>query len=291
MSALLWMTHLWTPELAAEFEHVRAIERAGGAEVWLLADARTPGLADLRTRYPRVHVFEEQALLAGAWPRLPDYDGIWAHCHYPLLDFHRAHPEHAHYWLVEFDVRYSGDWAALLAAFDAYPHDLITAHLRSFADEPGYRFWPTLQHPTRTIPREHWWRSFNVAYRVSSRALAFLDEQHRDGWRGYPEACIATLLFHGGFSLLDLGDDGPFTPRARRRTTYRLGATRNGRLSPFGTITYRPARRRAGWRRDTLYHPVKPRALREPLAERWRIVRAYARAAWRHGLTRSGAFP
>jgi Protein of unknown function (DUF3405) len=291
MNALLWITHVWDDALEREFERVAALTGPDMPEVWLLLDARTPGAAALATRYPRVHIFEEEALLAGPYPRMGGaapgqrgLNGIWAHCHYPVLDFHRRHPTYAHYWVVEYDVRYTGAWETLLGAYTADDHDLLTCHLRRFADEPGLWLWNSFSHPTRTIPRERWRRSFNVIYRISRRALAYLHDAHLDGWQGHPEVCVPTLLAEGGFRLLDFGGHGPFVPPGRRNAVYTSRSNRRGMLSPFGTVAFQRASTRPGRRRDTIYHPVKPNASAIPAGTRWRGVLRYARAAVRDAL-------
>src|SRR4051812_28294669 len=39
-----------------------------------------------------------------AWDIIPGSN------HFPLLQFFHSHPGHTHYWLIEDDVRFSGDW-------------------------------------------------------------------------------------------------------------------------------------------------------------------------------------
>ncbi len=272
MSALLWMTHVWNADLQAEFEKLYRIDGPGMPEVWLLLDAQTPGAAALAARY-RCHVFDESALFGRGYARLPG-QGLMTHCHFPVLDFFLAHPEHDHYWVVEYDVRYTGAWEALLSAFAPHPHDLITCHLRRFADEPRWYWWDSLHHPHLAIPRNEWWRSFNVIYRISNRALRFLHESFIDGWRGHSEVTLPTLLHHGGYALLDFGGNSPFALPGGKNRFY---TSRSFGVGGFGTVRYRPARAAAGWRRNKLYHPVKPGALREPRALRLRALRNYAR--------------
>jgi hypothetical protein len=285
VNALLWLTHVWGPELEAEFESLLGSRGPGMPEVWLLLDGRAAEAATLAARYPRTHVFHEAALFARPYPRIPKGD-VRIHCHFPVFDFFLAHPEYVHYWLVEYDVRYTGAWAEFLGSFDACDHDLITSHIRRFADEPKWNWWRSLHHPTRTIPSERYLRSFNVIYRLSRRALAYLHAAQLDGWRGHPEVEFPTLLHEGGFRLLDFGGDGPFVPPGRRNRAYTCRGTRSGKLSPFATVTFRPSRARVGWRRNKLYHPVKPGRLREPLTARWREILRYARDVSRHGLGR-----
>lgn len=43
--------------------------------------------------------------------------------HFPLLKFYREHPDYDYYWMVEDDVRFSGDW-----------NDVISTSMCKFTD-------------------------------------------------------------------------------------------------------------------------------------------------------------
>jgi len=184
------------------------------------------------------------------------------------MDFYVCHPEYDFYWLVEFDVRYTGNWAVFLNSFGTDCHDLITCHIRRAFEEPLWWLWDTLTHPKKTIARTSCLRSFNVIYRISRRALSLIHAAQEDGWRGHPEVLLPTLLHTGGCSLLDFGGDGPYAPAGRKNTAYTSGGLADGSLNPFCTVRFRPSRARAGLRSNKLYHPVKPAAAMEPLRAR-----------------------
>lgn len=263
---MLWLTHVWSPELESEFQSLLELD----ADVWLVLDRRTPGAAAIAARYPRCHMFDERQLFALPYPRLAG-QGLINHPHFPLLDFFRAHAGYDRYWVIEYDVRYSGDWRHFFRSVDSYQFDLMTSHIRRYADEPRWPWWSTLEHPSTRIPRERYLRSFNVIYGVSRAALEFVHASLLAGWRGYPEVALPTLLSEGGFRLLDLGGHGEFTPAALRNQSYTSWATSSGYLSPFGTMRYRPARSTAGDLPDKLYHPVKPPALLESWPQRVKL--------------------
>jgi hypothetical protein len=279
-SAVLWVTHVWSPELEAEFQTLLRLE----ADVWLLLDRRTPGAADLAAQHERHHLFDEIRLFELPFPRLPGH-GLINHPHFSVLDFFRSHPVYDRYSVIEYDVRYSGDWSHFFRSVEFYGHDLITSHIRRYADEPRWPWWSTLQHPSKRIPRERYLRSFNVIYGVSRAALEFLQTSLIDGWQGYPEVSFPTLLSEGGFRLLDLGGHGDFTPPELRNRFYTSWATSSGYLSPFGTMRYRPARAVAGRLPDKLYHPVKPRHLLESWPQRVKLAALWARELGAHVLT------
>jgi hypothetical protein len=203
--------------------------------------------------------------------------GLINHPHFPVLDFFLAHRDYDRYWVVEYDVRYTGDWKALFDSLEPLDHDFVTSHIRRYAQEPGWTWWNTLEHPSRTIAHHERLRSFNVVYRLSNRALEFIHDAQLDGWRGYFEVSLPTLLFHSGFKVLDLGGDGDFAPAERKNAVYTSRGFRSGRLSPFATMRYRPARAAPGPLPDKIYHPVKPAYMIEPLSMRTRL---FARWMW-----------
>ena len=267
-SALLWMTHLWDRELEAEFESILNNSDPDSPEVWLMPDSRTPGAEDLARRYPRCHTIVEKDLFRSLPYTHPEGAALYDYVHYPLLHFFLSHPEFEYYWVIEFDVRFTGDWGSFLHTCGTYSHDLVTCHIRGADEEPLWWLWDTLRHPTKTIDRSGCLRSFNVIYRISNRALSLVHAALSDGWQGHPEVLIPTLLKNGGCTLLDFGGDGDYTPAGMKNAWYTSGSTRLGALSPFCTLRFRPSRGRAGIRRNKIYHPVKPVAAREPLRER-----------------------
>lgn len=259
--AVLWFTHLWSPELEAEFERVRAVEASGAGggdtrEVWILLDGRTPGAAELAARYPRTHRFDQEGMFRLPYPRLTGHSLI-SHHHFPVLDFFLAHPDYDRYWVVEYDVRFTGSWASFLDAFRGFDHDFVASHLRRYREEPRWPWWSSLSHPSKSVSREQSVRSFNVVYRISNRALRYLHEAQVDGWRGYPEMSFPTLLLDHGYTLLDIGGSGEFVAPGYENRFYTSRAARDGYMGMFGTVRYRPARAAAGSKADTLYHPVK----------------------------------
>jgi hypothetical protein len=260
-SALLWLTHVWGPEIQAEFEKISAVS----SDVWLLVDRSMANAAAVAARYPRCHLFDESQVFRLPYPKMKGRR-LLEHHHFPILDFFLQHREYDFYWVVEYDVRYTGDWRTLLDFYEKCDHDFITSHVRRFDQEPGWEDWESLRHPTKAIPREQRLRCFNVIHRLSNRALKFMHESQVDGWEGFTEVLLPTLLSQGEFKLLDFG-----------HAVYTARGFRNGRLSIFGTLRYRPSRTKPGRQTNKLYHPVKPPSMMEPLGVRFRF---FLRWAW-----------
>jgi hypothetical protein len=253
-TALLYLTHTWSPALDREFAELSAIEFV---DAWILSDSRNPSLPELRRKYPACHVFSLSSLFDLPYSRIST-GNLQGHGHFPPLEFYLEHPEYDGYWIIEYDVRYTGCWADLLARYEAFPHDLIASHIRTFAEEPDWFWWDSFGHAELPIAPEFRIRSFNVIYRISSRALRFLDSELRKGWRGHHEVLIATLLHRNGYGLLDFGGDGAFARPEFRNMAYISSAGSDGSLSNgVGTICYRPVREEPGPWANKLYHPIK----------------------------------
>jgi hypothetical protein len=267
------MTHVWSEELEGELGKFIQMKYPGLPEVWLLLNAKTPNASAIAGNYKHCYLFDEAGIISRLnYPRIKDARFI-DQVHFPILDFYLSHRNYDYYWVIEYDVRYTGKWDKLFGSFEKFDHDLITSHIRRFSEEPYWYWWDSLHHPSETIERSLYVRSFNVIYRISNRALKFIHEAQLGGWRGHPEVSLPTLLLHKGYKILDFGGDGEFTLAELKNKTYISDSSKKGMLiSPFSTMRWRPSRCRAGMHRNMLYHPVKPKSMLEPLKWRWRYI-------------------
>ncbi|MBD0258518.1 MAG: DUF3405 domain-containing protein, partial [Cytophagales bacterium] len=74
--------------------------------------------------------------------------------HFPLFAFLDMNPGYDYYWVIEDDVRFSGDWKYFFDSFSAVDKDFLTSHIRTSAQEPDWPWWPYLANPYRVIPFE-----------------------------------------------------------------------------------------------------------------------------------------
>lgn len=176
----------------------------------------------------------------------------------PVLLFYASHRDYEHFWVVEYDVRYSGSWRQFFAAFDDNAADLLGTSLIRYADFPGWSHWRSLAIPNRRTDDGDRIRGFFPVFRISNNALACLHEIYGQGWAGHMEALMPTALYRSGLRIEDIGGDGEFVkPNNINRyyTNHRL----TNDLSP-GTLVYRPTRTAVGTHADKLWHPVKTEA-------------------------------
>jgi hypothetical protein len=175
----------------------------------------------------------------------------------PLMLFYRCHPNYDFYWIVEYDVRFSGRWSRFFRHFADSSADLLGTTLVRHVETPDWYHWPSLELKDDTLDSTQYLRGFFPIYRVSHRAVEQLDRSLAAGNRGHYECLMPTLLYNAGMLLEDIGGEGEFVQPANRNRFYR-----NTPSAPFlapGTFIFRPIMQRAGSEPNKLWHPVKPR--------------------------------
>ena len=81
--------------------------------------------------------------------------------HFPLLKFFREHTGYDYYWLVEDDVRFSGDWKCFFDGFAFNTADFLSSVIETKAENPNWYWWPYLKTGMETISEEKLLKSFN----------------------------------------------------------------------------------------------------------------------------------
>jgi hypothetical protein len=253
--AFLFLCHHPTRATSTEFAKLKDGSDSFGDIYWLYHQregGHTPRLIQSHSKY----VFTDDSIKALGYPQIGE-SLIPGHVHFPVLQFYRSHPTYVHYWLIEYDVRYTGTWRSFFRAItEAFPHDFVASHLRRYDEEPEWQWWDSLSHPGSEIARSGRLRSFNPIFRVSNAGLQHLHEAHRDGWKGHNEVLFPTLFERSQLSIADFGGDGTFVPNGFQNRFYTSGVTNNQLRQ--GTMRYRPASWRPGRVKNMLHHPVKP---------------------------------
>lgn len=173
--------------------------------------------------------------------------------HFPLLKFYREHPDYDYYWMVEDDVRFSGDWNDFFGKFSENHSDFLSANIMYYAEEPDWYWWYTLKTGGEDIPKDLWVKSFNPIYRLSHQALKCIDEHLLKGWKGHHECFIPTLLHSKDFLLEDFGGKGSFVKEGNENLYYDDEC--------YGLRPIQPD----GKKINKLYHPVKEETFSSPL--------------------------
>lgn len=131
--------------------------------------------------------------------------------HFTTLRFFLDHLEFKYYWVIEYDVIFTGEWDYFFQNFNHIDADFITSHIERYPDKPHWFWWNTLHLDNVTLKEHQLIRSFNPIYRISNKALEFLNKllKGRKNW-GHHEVLIPTALRYWGFSILDFGGTGEF---------------------------------------------------------------------------------
>ena len=246
---VVFLGHETSVETSTAYRHLRTTAGRDFAVLWLLDVARgatPPGEFANEIHTYDSRDFAEWGMATFGPTMLP------GHCHFTVLKFFRQNPRIRWLWVVEYDVRFTGRWSDFFGHFLANDADLLICHVRTFWQEPGWKWWNTLRNPEGEVPQDiQALRGFLVIARYSARALDALIEGQKAGWRGHQEVIVPTLLSRAGLSVCDINDGA-------RRRFYTSITEPQGSLLVLGTLRYRPARSRAGFRSEMLYHPVKP---------------------------------
>lgn len=177
------------------------------------------------------------------------------------MRFFLDRPDYEHYWIVEYDVRFGGNWAELFADLASSRADLLCTTIQTFAENAGWAHWQTLQTGDDDVPTHRRVKGFMPFCRLSRALLEACDARYRQGWSGHAEALWPTVAMQEGLKVEDIGGRGSFTP-AERRGRYYYNTPCDWSLSP-GTFVYRPSfvgLDSSGWHGrfpGLLWHPVK----------------------------------
>ncbi len=251
--AIVTVTHMWNPRIADEHAKRRR-EAASFGDVHLAFHHYNH--PPPQEENMEVITRAETAQPGYPVPPIPIQRG--GHVLLLFMEFVRRRPNYDYYWLIEFDVRFSGSWDHFLEAFYSVDTDLLAPQIRHHHQQPQWPWWSTLSTPSERVPDEHRLRCLAVICRFSKRALEHIHEASLCGWNGHAEVLLPTLLNERGFSISDIGGHGPFTPDALRGRFYRDGPDRARGLNRHSSIRTIPPRLSCGRARDCLYHPVKP---------------------------------
>jgi len=164
-------------------------------------------------------------------------DSIIPGCaHYPLLFFWKQF-EYLNYWVIEYDVDYTGDWSNLFNSFNNNIEDLLASHLTRRCLHPTWQWWESLHPPRRfskAIKAKHanLLKAFCPLYRISERALRAIDAAHKQKWRGHCEVLLPVILEENNLIVGDFNAYGTF---------YTNGSIEpNGGTTPHSSLRWRP---------------------------------------------------
>jgi hypothetical protein len=269
---LIYRTHVWDPGVAREFARLQAAlsDQYDLVVSGFVRDkANAPALPDI----PCVFSDADDILRMG-YPGIARLNPLPIDIHIDMFRVFHAHPDYRRYWVIEFDVRYTGDWAALLAELSESAADVLGTVVQTRAEHPAWTHWQSLDTAGAVLPDDAHVKIFTPMTRLSNAAMRAIDTACRAGWTGHCEVLWSTAAAAAGLLVEDIGGKGSFTPPSRHGRHYTTSPF-DPYLAP-GSFAYRPAIPDSNIPPSppTLWHPVKPAAIIAalPPAERptWR---------------------
>ncbi len=176
--------------------------------------------------------------------------------HFVPLAFYLKYPGYDNYWLMEYDVQFSGDWSKFFSFFKHKDEDFISAHIETVKDNPGWIRWDEIDLFNINLTKHQYLKSFNPICRFSNRALGLLHERCRMGDRGHNEVLLPTLFKYYGLRIADFGGHGKYIYKGLSDLFYTCGST--GNAVTASTHRFRPVHTDESMMiPNMIYHPVK----------------------------------
>jgi hypothetical protein len=199
-TAILYKTHLINRYIKKNY--FQLMSSCPTQDVWILLHAEK----QLPIRYPwpqRLYTFNSNQVKAAGYR----FNDFW-HCgHYPALLFYLENPGYDYYWMIEYDVEYTGHWGLFLNSFGN--EDFLATYVRSFAQKPDWMWWKSLEIDSPQLDRQYWMSALFPIVRFSRRALQTLHCYHREGYFSHAEAIVPSIMKREGFSMADINQTCP----------------------------------------------------------------------------------
>ncbi len=261
-AAVLFFTHVWDAAIQSRFMKL-SLELGARYDIWVGGLIRGGDGFEVPGRVRQVLARENDLLALGPVTSCVCRPGpldVRLHQLLPLY-FFRQRPGYGHYWTVEFDVRYTGNWRDFFAELEESPADLLGTNVQARHENPGWYHWPFLCTGRRALAESSYIKAFLPVMRVSKRGFEVVDRAYRRGWHGHYEALWPTAIADAGMTVEDIGGLSSFAPPARRNRHYTSTMSDEG-IAP-GTFCWRPMKAEAEVVEapPMLWHPVKPEAL------------------------------
>ena len=176
-----------------------------------------------------------------------------------LMALYREQPTYNRYWIMEYDVRFSGDWNIIFDDLALSDADLLCTQVTNYEDNPDWVQWKTLIKPTHSAENAKLLGGFMPFCRISQRLMAKMDEYYRGDWAGHYEVLWPTIALRESLTVEDIGGRGRYTPSSRAGKYYRSAYIDGIYLSTFGAWPFYSSKSSFNNHLPTnvLWHPVK----------------------------------
>jgi hypothetical protein len=216
---VLFRAHYFTQPIVREIRRLRA--ELPGCDHHVVGYIKE-GQPYAQAPAPHRHMYRRADLAALPYPQKiarTDWDDPTGDNDLPCHAFYRERPDFDFYWIVEYDVRYTGHWGKLFAELRTSAADLLATTIQDQEDNPFWCHWDSLVDVPGTFIALV--RSFLPFCRLSNRALEAIDRWYRAGGAGHYEMTWPSVCKAAGLTIQDIGGEGPYTPAKWRGKHYR----------------------------------------------------------------------
>jgi hypothetical protein len=251
-NAVLFLTHFWDEACAAQVGRLRA-ELGDKYDICVIGYIGSGAAPEVPEDVPAMFYNEADF---DPYPEFSDLTLRYSQIIGPR--FFQEFPNYHHYWMIEYDVRYTGNWSDLFAELDAPAVDLYATVIQRRLENPDWYHWPLLRTGNDVLAEGDHVKIFTPVMRVSNTAFRTILAAYGRGWSGTYEVLWSTVVAWAGLKIEDIGAFGSFTPPARRGRHYICSAL-DPHLTP-GSFVFRPSILEQEVAPDPplLWHPVKP---------------------------------
>lgn len=250
-TAILLLTHFLNEDILLKFNSMKEMVD-GKSDIFLVV--QTDELMDgLEIPEEELLTYSLSDLAALGYPAIAE-SVVPGSVHFVMMRFFLDHPDYRHYWSVEYDVEYDGDWGSFFNESEKWDADLIACDIQDFDENPHWYWWHSIVLQERPVAVLRRTRSFNPIYRLSQRALELIRRRQDAGDGGHFEVFLPTLLKAYGMTLGDINRQGRYTLRGLDKDYYSKTL-----ILPHGTMRHAPGidRNILDGTSGYLYHPVK----------------------------------
>ncbi len=260
-NSIALVSHVWTPDIKRLLERLQS-EAPGDHDVRLLLNTSKPA-SPKGIRAEDVECIAVKDLFRLPYPK-KRHTGDWdiaGNIDMAFLEFRRRLPDYDHYWFVEYDVHYEGNWSRFFEHFRDSAADVIATTLEYLSNTPS-KVSVLTNYPRLILPGQSVWhddmlvKGFFPICRLSSALLELLHQKYRAGLGGHYEVTIPTLAVLNNMLVEDVGGKGSFV-REENRDRFYFADGKTYTHSP-GNFVFRPEIATVLPRQNTLWHPVKP---------------------------------
>lgn len=255
-SAILFLTHIITEDIIVRYKRLLN-ETSNLYDVYFAVDTTTNQIDKLKSLpHGKSFLFDLQRIMEQGYTPLGNR--VMYNVNYVLLFFRKLFPKYDYYWVIEYDVEFTGSWNIFFNYFETIDADFVSSHIEHFSnDNANWCWWNRTNLSTFGYSNSQMVKSFNPVYRISARALDYMDSVLKKGVQGHFEVIMPTIIANNKeLKVLDLGGCGEYSDPSHPNHFYIKGVGVNN-----GSMRWRPLFLQSCINSlkntNLLFHPVK----------------------------------